>query len=534
MSLGVKTWSLIPVLLVARLLFGQTDTSNDMKHGIVTGTVVENKSGAPLRKAVVIIRHEQEEGTGASTDALGKFTLRDIDPGTYQVTVERDGYVATRESERRVLVVKAGETNSDVKLTMLPTGVISGRVVDSDGDPILGASVQVAPLHKKKNDGSPGYVAATNDLGEYRASGIAPGEYKIAVSYERERGQRQVRMQRPAGADGRVVTDAYPVTYYPVTVNVTPRSETHGIDVQMIRTHAVRVRGHVTGLSGSMGVLTIQAIGGPATSLRTSMVKTAEGEFEFPEVLPGKYMLNAIGVMLGAENRLTASRTLDVGDTDLDDVQITVSPSQTIAGRFITPEGRKLPAGVIVALGCRTPGDNMQAGGFAQVLPDATFNIKNVSAGDYDLLIKSNAASDDLYIGSIRMGNTDALADGVHVEGSPELLEIVLKANGGTAACSVKDDQGSIVPGSHVVLVPDGARKRQFALYADCKADAEGTCKVTGTAPGDYHLYAFPGDAEVDFLRDPDFFKPFEDHGKSASFAEGQEQQVELLPVPSE
>jgi hypothetical protein len=497
MSLGVKTWSLIPVLLVARLLFGQTDTSNDMKHGIVTGTVVENKSGAPLRKAVVIIRHEQEEGTGASTDALGKFTLRDIDPGTYQVTVERDGYVATRESERRVLVVKAGETNSDV-------------------------------------NGSPGYVAATNDLGEYRASGIAPGEYKIAVSYERERGQRQVRMQRPAGADGRVVTDAYPVTYYPVTVNVTPRLETHGIDVQMIRTHAVRVRGHVTGLSGSMGVLTIQAIGGPATSLRTSMVKTAEGEFEFPEVLPGKYMLNAIGVMLGAENRLTASRTLDVGDTDLDDVQITVSPSQTIAGRFITPEGRKLPAGVIVALGCRTPGDNMQAGGFAQVLPDATFNIKNVSAGDYDLLIKSNAASDDLYIGSIRMGNTDALADGVHVEGSPELLEIVLKANGGTAACSVKDDQGSIVPGSHVVLVPDGARKRQFALYADCKADAEGTCKVTGTAPGDYHLYAFPGDAEVDFLRDPDFFKPFEDHGKSASFAEGQEQQVELQPVPSE
>jgi len=497
MSLGVKTWSLIPVLLVARLLFGQTDTSNDMKHGIVTGTVVENKSGAPLRKAVVIIRHEQEEGTGASTDALGKFTLRDIDPGTYQVTVERDGYVATRESERRVLVVKAGETNSDV-------------------------------------NGSPGYVAATNDLGEYRASGIAPGEYKIAVSYERERGQRQVRMQRPAGADGRVVTDVYPVTYYPVTVNVTPRLETHGIDVQMIRTHAVRVRGHVTGLSGSMGVLTIQAIGGPATSLRTSMVKTAEGEFEFPEVLPGKYMLNAIGVMLGAENRLTASRTLDVGDTDLDDVQITVSPSQTIAGRFITPEGRKLPAGVIVALGCRTPGDNMQAGGFAQVLPDATFNIKNVSAGDYDLLIKSNAASDDLYIGSIRMGNTDALADGVHVEGSPELLEIVLKANGGTAACSVKDDQGSIVPGSHVVLVPDGARKRQFALYADCKADAEGTCKVTGTAPGDYHLYAFPGDAEVDFLRDPDFFKPFEDHGKSASFAEGQEQQVELQPVPSE
>jgi len=459
--------------------------------------VVENKSGAPLRKAVVIIRHEQEEGTGTSTDALGKFTLRDIDPGTYQVTVERDGYVATRESERRVLVVKAGETNSDV-------------------------------------NGSPGYVAATNDLGEYRASGIAPGEYKIAVSYERERGQRQVRMQRPAGADGRVVTDAYPVTYYPVTVNVTPRLETHGIDVQMIRTHAVRVRGHVTGLSGSMGVLTIQAIGGPATSLRTSMVKTAEGEFEFPEVLPGKYMLNAIGVMLGAENRLTASRTLDVGDTDLDDVQITVSPSQTIAGRFITPEGRKLPAGVIVALGCRTPGDNMQAGGFAQVLPDATFNIKNVSAGDYDLLIKSNAASDDLYIGSIRMGNTDALADGVHVEGSPELLEIVLNANGGTAACSVKDDQGSIVPGSHVVLVPDGARKRQFALYADCKADAEGTCKVTGTAPGDYHLYAFPGDAEVDFLRDPDFFKPFEDHGKSASFAEGQEQQVELQPVPSE
>ena len=72
---------------------GQEDPAAAPKTGSIAGVVIDEKSGEAIAKALVILRRDQEGGLGEITDAKGKFTLRDVDPGVYTLSVERDGYV---------------------------------------------------------------------------------------------------------------------------------------------------------------------------------------------------------------------------------------------------------------------------------------------------------------------------------------------------------------------------------------------------------------------------------------------------------
>ena len=91
----------------------------------------------------------------------------------------------------------------------------------------------------------------------------------------------------------------------------------------------------------------------------------------------------------------------------------------------------------------------------------------------------------------------------------------------------VKDDHGEPVPGARILVAPDVPRQRQAALFAECRTQANGTCKIQGIRPGEYHVYAFPAGTEID-RRDPEALKPFEKYGEAIKFAEGERKPVTL------
>jgi Carboxypeptidase regulatory-like domain len=517
----------------------QIGTDETAKPAAIEGRVIETKSGEPIGRALVILKRGDEPGTGTYTDAAGKFLFRELAPGAYTVSAERDGFVQDPETPLSTVRTKSGSTESDVALKLVRTGAVSGRVLDADGEPVTGASVQVLPIRVKKQGVAPPPWASTNDRGEYRVFHVSPGKYRIAVSHTPGMDRHpDIKMQQP----GAIAEEAYATTYYPgsldtrdaVAVQVDPGADLHGLNVQLRRAPAVRVRGQVTGPSGAAPGFAMVSLNPLAREgqARSAIVRSSNREFELNSVLRGRYILTA-EAPLGQNRALTARRVLDVGETDIEGVQLALAAPQKLSGRVVLPEGRKPSGGLMVVLASRERQDQ-QGGGMAEVGSDATFTMENVPDGDYDVIIGSTGPGDDLYISGIRVGDSDALADGVHVAGAAlPALEIKLSPNGGTVECSVSDSNSSPTPEAHVVLLPDAPRRSQMALHGECRTDAEGTCSLAGVTPGSYHVFAFPTESQLDF-RDPESLKDLEKYGKPIKIAEGEKQKAELKVIPEE
>src|SRR5437867_7290183 len=72
------------------------------------------------------------------------------------------------------ITLEARQRLGDLQLRMTPNGVITGRIVDEDGEPM--AYLQVEAMLSRYSQGRKQLVtygsASTNDLGEYRIFGL--------------------------------------------------------------------------------------------------------------------------------------------------------------------------------------------------------------------------------------------------------------------------------------------------------------------------------------------------------------------------
>jgi hypothetical protein len=82
-------------------------------------------------------------------------------------------------------------------------------------------------------------------------------------------------------------------------------------------------------------------------------------------------------------------------------------------------------------------------------------------------------------------------------------------------------------------LPPDPPRRDQLALHGTCTSDARGICTLHGVAPGDYHAFAVPKEAGLDF-RDPESIKALEKQAKAVKVAEGERQSVKVEVAPDD
>src|ERR1035437_8819399 len=163
----------------------------------LAGRVLDGVTGEPVKKASVTLSNASPVRTaaglpqqfGTSSDASGRFAMKDLDPGSYRLQVTRNGYVPAEYGARgasttgTVLTLSRTQQPKDLVVRMTPHGVVSGRVLDEDGDPVASMMVQLLrPRYTggKKQLATAG-AAQTNDLGEYRASGLAPGRYYVTA-----------------------------------------------------------------------------------------------------------------------------------------------------------------------------------------------------------------------------------------------------------------------------------------------------------------------------------------------------------------
>jgi hypothetical protein len=287
----------------------------DQVNGRLTGQVVAQGQNTPIANARVSVFSMARPTLGppqmfeTTTDSEGRFVVENVPPGAYRLQASKAGY-ATQTFDARPLIVevRSGQTREGVAVPLMRGGAIAGHVIDSTGEPE--AEVMVMALRRIPNrpPGSAGFVPAgpsaqTNDLGEYRLFGLAPGEYLIQVNPRMSMGLFSTAAPH--------ATITVP-TYYPNAPNVDTAQSVvvaagatiADVDVHVIVAPAFQIAGIVVDESGapvggatvsagpernSMGGVPIAIVFGPPSMTRTN----ADGTFSIPNLAAGSYAVRA-------------------------------------------------------------------------------------------------------------------------------------------------------------------------------------------------------------------------------------------------
>ena len=554
-----------------------TRISQELGPAGIQGYVVEAGTGQALAKARILLRRAEGRRpvSGVVSDSEGRFALADIDPGSYRLFVERDGFVDQQYGQLSpsrpgtVLVLAPDQQVRDVLIRMVPTGTIAGRVYDRDGEPIVGARVRA--LRYDYRDGEKVLVpvrdAQTNDLGAYRLFWLDPGDYFVTATFGARRRSAAVFPEAvlpgSAGLSDRrgpadptrssPTEEIYVDTYYPGAIDpvnasaltVTPASEVRAIDFTVLPTRAAVVRGKVVGPFSDQEGRSPNVIIAPrsqATAGRSAFRRgargrrigvNADGTFELEGVAPGSYTLVATlgrpGVRgRGGATELAGFLDIEVLGEDISGLVIPIQPSVSVIGRVLVDPGA-------IEIGLSRLRVRMESSGAlplgsqnANVGPDGSFQIENVVQTRYRVALAG--LPEDAYGVGAYVGGVEVPGDGFEVRAEMGPLEFRVSGAGGAIDGTVRIAADQTYLGAQVVLIPEDPARRE--LYKVSSADQYGRFSMRGIAPGAYQLFAWE-DAPAGAFQDSEFVQGYEDFGVKIEVREASQNHAQPPLIPA-
>jgi hypothetical protein len=304
----------------------------------VAGVTVALLSTEPSQRLRSIAR--------SKTDGEGRFLLANVAPGRYQVVPYAPAFVVQGMTESyppgRPLLLVAGDEVKDIDFRVERGGVITGRVTDSGGNPIVAEVVQVAPF-EITNNMQPSRSTfdqrdqMTDDRGVYRIYGLQPGRYRVSVGQSSEGtgavsfGRRRI-FQRTYHPD---VTDQAQAR----VVEVKAGGETENVDITLGKPIKIfKVSGRFviadTGESApnlTYGYGTVDSAGRRIGSFGSGEASNARGEFQAEGLAPGRY---AIFNTPGQEPSefYTEPAPFEIVDADLTGLVVKVKRGASVSG----------------------------------------------------------------------------------------------------------------------------------------------------------------------------------------------------------
>lgn len=481
----------------------------------------------------------------ATTDPAGVFFFDAVPPGNYMLMAQRNGYVrqdmafrtAVMRSAPPAVVVGPGQAVTGVTVKLVPHSVVSGKVVDEDGEPVAGVMVKAQRERWQRGQRllMPLSNNSSNDLGEYRMAGLTAGKYFISVGAGQQFQGGPMARVKPAGGTPET---GYTTTFYPnvidpaqaTPIEVGAGQEARGIDFRIRKVPTYRVRGRVAdAVDGPMQNVNIMvmpgdaAFGGPPRAM--TVVHNQDGTFELGGLAPGTYTL-VVNRMNRDQGRASATQQIQVGNRDLDGVVVALTPPVEVTG-VVRAEGdakldfSRLRVSLEPAAGMMMFG----GGGNHGITADGTFKLPGLNAGKYRPAVYN--LPEGTYLKSVRQGPQEVLESGLQITGAGVPLEVVLGSNAPSVTGTVNDSNGKPVPGLAVALVPDAPRRDQYHLYLTSTTGDPGTFTFRNITPGNYKVFVLPA-GSVEDIQNPAFLSQNESRGSSVKLAEGKTENLQL------
>jgi len=526
--------------------------ATDKQLSSIAGSVVRTGTNELLRKARILLRNEQENSADpyiTITDGEGRFSIKDILPGRYHLEADRSGYLSSWHAEDasgksvQVLNLEPGQQVTGLVFRLERCAAITGRVYDENGDPAEG--VQVGAAVRETSHGhvqtSERGSSVTNDLGEYRLSGLRPGQYFIHAYPEQSGGEIIGKIlvgSSILGSGG-----GYIRTYYPnvpdiaraSAIEVKPGDEVSGIDLVLLQGRSYKVRGEiinlVTGLARGDGMVSLVPKD-PEASREDAHHGTANqrtGEFEIDDVPNGSYTVFA--GYRDEQNVYEGSASVEVMNGDVDSVRIGITRGAQIQGRIIQEGKVTAISRLNMAIRPRGRSSNGRTHG-AEVTADGKFTIGGIPDGLFDIEVFSDC--DVCYLKSASANGMELLDSGVQVSSgsAPSPIDLVYSSNSASVDGTVVKADGSPSVGAEVVLVPDAPRRDQWQFYGYATTDQYGHFLAKRVAPGSFHAFAWEKVEFGDYM-DSEFLAPLEQKAQALSIGENERKSLQLTVIPA-
>ncbi len=490
--------------------------------GVISGRVTDD-NGEPVINAMVWVSSKGIKQSGpqrfANTDEEGRFEIRVLSAQAYGLSAAAPGYVSDENDTATYFL------GSEATLSLVKGGVITGRVTDAAGKPVVALNIQA----QRVRDGNGRAftdnrrrVAKTDDRGIYRIFGLPAGSYLVMTNDD-------ARPNYRASA-----YDADAPLYYPtatrdtaVEVSVQLGGENSGIDLQYRSQPGRIVSGKVSGALPNSGfnVAQINMRHWPSGTVLPNVYATNRSgtlAYEFAAVADGEYEIQAVSYENDSfDGAQSAPRRITVKGGDLTGIDLTLNSFAQLAGKVVLVQPPDLPdqddkstcrvkrplaLSEVLLTAPRVPQSANDAARIAEqtavaqaVNAKGEWRLRGLEAGRYRFTIPW--PSEDWYLKSI----TAPPVTKPETDKTPQPVSLPLALNAGekrsdlifTLSAGAASIQG------HVAL--ERTEKRKFMVhlipviseadalaYAETEVASDGKFALSNLAPGKYWLLALP------------------------------------------
>jgi hypothetical protein len=474
------------------------------------------------------------------TDAEGRFRFEGLAPGRYGLSVSPVSGYRAKDS---VIVIRGNEAVTGIEIIALAEARMSGTVRDPTGRPAAGLRVSALRLHGSGTrfppDRPPLGVSVTDQAGNYKLAGLAPGVYTVLVEVERS------EVSRREWQDGESLKLPEPVrrtvrTYYPSAVSLDQAGSfevqegqvLQGVDIRLARPETFCVRSRVRSVAGTAGEKTRLTVSSEAF---LGGLTFAEGEmelgagFEVCGLPAGSYSL-LVSPKESGRNGSFAFDTFTLTDRSLRLPDLTLQPLIRLTGRLMVDaragDVKPFPSPARIHLSAIGRPSATGERTSANVAEPGPFVIPALLPAEYWLRVLPPAG---FYVQSAAVDGRDALRAPLHAAGRE--LVVVLGQDGAQLTVTVAGPRGEPLASPAVIV----GRDPLPASYAPgdlavAVADQYGQAVWTGLAPGSYRVVAF-AETMVDPANAAALFQTSRVKGEELTLGPGQKRALSVRPV---
>ena len=518
---------------------------------VLRGQIVTADNGSPIRRAQVrVTSPDAREGRVATTDAQGRFEIKELPAGRYTMTASKGGFVSVQFGQRRPsesgtpIELGDGQTLDKVRIALPRGSVLGGRVTDEFGEPVANASVTAWRYAfaggARRMVPAPGANArdTTDDQGQFRLFGLPPGEYYISA---------MLRSGGPEVTDPMGELSGYAATYYPGTTNIAEAQrvtlavsqENTSVHFGLIATRLVRVSGQVImsdgspAANGNVILAPVSSGGGRAMVMQQGGAANRvgrDGTFRLPNVAPGRYQLQ---VRAPTQRQMELARLdLVVGAEDVEGLTLVTAPGAVVSGSIVSDTGEAFDfrtQQLQVSGRAATPDvQGIGPGGGSRIGEDWTFTLLNI----VDPIVIRTSSPQGWMLKAVFLNGQDITDTPMEFPpGQPAGgIQVVMTKKIASVSGAVTDARGSPALDATVVVFPANEKlwTYQSRFIRAARPDQDGRYRVAALpSPEQYLVVAVQG-LEDGQAGDPEFLAAIRDDAAKFDLGEGETKAVDV------